>query len=245
MAHSFRTLALGISLLGCEGAAATMVPVPAGSVMMGCNEPMDVLCQTDERPYHSVSISSFEIDQTEVTQLAYSSCVEAGACTLPTSSYDPEATPQLPVVYVDWDQADAYCRFVHKRLPTEAEWEKAARGSDGRIYPWGNTPPDCELANITGCGDSIEPVGTHPAGASVYGALDMAGNVMEWVADYYAASYYASSPVADPAGPLSGEYHSKRGGSFLGDPQTVRASYRVEGFPVGLPNLGFRCARSL
>jgi formylglycine-generating enzyme required for sulfatase activity len=220
-----------------------MVTVDAGTWMMGCNQAADSQCITDELPYHAVTISRFEIDETEVTQSAYSVCVDDGACTPPSDSYDPAATPELPIVYVDWDQATAFCRYAHERLPTEAEWELAARGPDGRTYPWGDAAPDCDLANLAGCGDAIEPVGTHPAGASYYGALDMAGNVMEWVADYYDAAYYATSPPSDPQGPTTGTQRTKRGGSFLGDSQTVRVSYRAEGFPVGLANLGFRCAR--
>jgi formylglycine-generating enzyme required for sulfatase activity len=234
-------LLVPLALAACAGNEPALVPVEAGSMMMGCNQADDALCVNDELPYHAVSISRFEIDETEVTQRAYAACVDDGACTPPSDAYDPNV--ELPVVYVDWDQANAFCHFVNERLPTEAEWEMAARGPDGRIYPWGDAPPDCELANVAGCGDALEPVGTHLAGASYYGALDMAGNAMEWVADYYDASYYAASPPSDPQGPASGTYRSKRGGSFLGDPQTVRVSYRVEGFPVGLANLGFRCAR--
>ena len=232
-----------VLVIACGDDPAPMVRVEAGDFMIGCNEALDTLCRGDEVPYHAVTLSAFEIDETEVTQRRYAACVEDRACTSPAGSFDPSGTPELPVVFVDWTQADAYCRWADRRLPTEAEWEAAARGGDGRLYPWGNDVPDCARANVTGCGDATKPVGSHPDGASVYGALDMAGNALEWVADFYDAAYYAVSPTIDPQGPDAGEYHVKRGGSFMGDQQTVRASYRVEGFPVGLANLGFRCAR--
>lgn len=231
-----------LALAACDDERAPVVRVDVGTFMMGCNDAVDTLCRTDEVPFHAVTLSPFEIEETEVTQARYAACVDDGACTPPTGVYDPSTTPDLPVAFVDWTQADAYCHWAGRRLPTEAEWEAAARGSDGRLYPWGDEPPDCTRANIAGCSEAIQPVGSHREGASPFGALDMAGNVMEWVADFYAADYYATTPLVDPTGPATGMYHTKRGGSFMGDPQTVRASYRVEGFPVGLSNLGFRCA---
>ena len=219
------------------------VRVPAGTFLMGCNEAVDGACESDELPYHRVALGDFEIDLTEVTQLAYRRCIDDGACSLPSADFDPDDSPDLPVVQVTWEQADAYCRWARRRLPTEAEWEKAARGDDGRTYPWGEALPDCALANVFGCGDALAPVGAAPDGASRYGALDMAGNAMEWVHDFYDAGYYATSPEVDPPGPDDAPFHVRRGGSYMGDDATVRVANRVTGFPLPLPNTGFRCAR--
>lgn len=190
-----------------------MVIVPAGPFMMGCNPAVDT-CDLllDEMPYHEVTLSDFEIDVTEVSQSAYQACVSAGPCGAPTMYYDPVGTPMHPVIHVTWQQAFAYCAWVGKRLPTEAEWEKAARGTDGRPFPWGSAPPDCTLGNLAACPDGYtQPVGSYPAGASAYGALDMAGNAREWVSDWYSATYYGSSPAADPSGPATGTEKVLRG----------------------------------
>jgi len=222
-----------------QGAA---VHIPAGAFMMGCSA-SDTRCESDELPAHRVSVRAFDLDRDEVDQASYDECVHAGDCTLPSGTYDPGGTGDLPVVFVDWDQAASYCAWAGQRLPTEAEWERAARGNGAFIYPWGNAEPTCELANVFGCGDALQPVGGHPLGESPFGARDLAGNAMEWVADWYDAAYYATSPASDPTGPDSGAERVKRGGSYMGDVDTVRVSNRVVGFLVGLPNLGFRCAR--
>jgi eukaryotic-like serine/threonine-protein kinase len=240
-----RGFSLALALLACGGESdGPLVNVPAGSFTMGCNMAADPTCESDELPAHDVVVSAFQIDRYEVTQARYQSCVDDGGCTAPDSDFHPDATPNVPVTFVTWEQASAYCAWAGRRLPTEAEWEKAARGSDARIYPWGNQPADCSRANIMGCSDTPQPVGSHPSGASAFGAEDMAGNVLEWVSDYYDANYYATSPMVDPQGAPSGTRHVQRGGSFMGDAATVRVTNRVSGFPVGLPNVGFRCAVS-
>lgn len=237
MTELARFLSLAAAL-GCsspveeEAAPSDMVIVAAGDFSMGCNPALrPELCEPDEMPYRSVAVRAFAIDRTEVTQSAYARCVGARRCSAPSEEFDPTSKPNLPVTFVTWEQADEYCRWNGRRLPTESEWEKAARGGDGRLYPWGNETPSCARTHFLECGDRPRAVGELPAGASPFGALDMAGNVMEWTADRYEAT--------------SELFHVQRGGSFLGDPQTLRVSNRVKGFPVPLSNVGFRCARSL
>ena len=220
-----------------------LVEVPGGDFLMGCNEAVDSDCSDDETPSHTLTISSFEIDATEVTQLQYTSCVVAGACAAPTCEWNCESG-NLPASCVTWDQANAYCTWAEKRLPTEAEWEKAARGDAGNKYPWGNDAPDCTLANMAGCGAKAKPVGSLDAGKSPYGAFDMAGNVVEYVADFYEADYYANSPTTDPTGPDSGMRRGGRGGGFKSDAEYLRASKR-DWYDAtdSAVSLGFRCAR--
>jgi iron(II)-dependent oxidoreductase len=220
-----------------------LVEISAGEFIMGCNDAVDGECDNDERPMHVVSLSEFSIELTEVTQDAYTACVTDGACEPPSCAWDCEAT-DLPATCIDVNQAKAYCEWAGRRLPSEAEWEKAARGEDGAKYPWGNDEPDCTLANMAGCSDEATPVGSLPDGASPYGALDMAGNLVEMIADWYDASYYAESPDTDPTGPETGSRFGGRGGGFLSDPIWQRASKRdwYNQTDAGA-SLGFRCAR--
>jgi formylglycine-generating enzyme required for sulfatase activity len=225
------------------GAEGTMVSVPAGPFIMGCNEAVDTDCRPDEKPMHEVTLGAFEIDETEVTQDQYAACVVDGGCEAPYCDWDCDAK-DLPASCVDWALAKQYCAWADKRLPTEAEWEKAARGTDGQKYPWGNTEPTCLEVNMNGCGNAAEPVGSHPDGASPYGALDMAGNMVEMVSDWYSAGYYASSPSEDPQGPVSGTRYVGRGGGLKSDPVWQRASARdwYDTYDQGNA-IGFRCAR--
>jgi formylglycine-generating enzyme required for sulfatase activity len=219
-----------------------LVEVEAGEFVMGCNEEVDEDCDSDEKPMHVVTLAAFSIDRTEVTQAEYSACLLDGACPEPTCEWDCEKGDH-PANCVDRISAQAYCAWAGKRLPTEAEWEKAARGTDGLKYPWGNDEPDCSLANFSQCGGESMPVGSLPDGESPYGALDMAGNVVEMVADRYDANYYESSPEADPTGPDSGDRYSGRGGGYRSDPEWQRTSKRdwYDATDTSA-SLGFRCA---
>ena len=222
-----------------------MVYVPEGDFSMGSDNG-----RLDEQPVHTVYLDAFWIDQTEVTNHMYTFCVRAGVCLEPTNS---SSLQNGPVINVGWNMAEAYCRWAGRRLPTEAEWEKAARGTDGRTYPWGNSFPTCTLASLVSlgygqprCVNNTTAVGSYPAGASPYGALDMAGNAWEWVNDWYSATYYSQSPGNNPTGPESGNYRVLRGVSWDNNVDNVRSAYRFGGNPAdyGPSFPGFRCARS-
>jgi len=229
-------------------APAGMVFVPAGPFEMGID-----FGDNSERPMHTVTLDAFWIGGTEVTNATYEMCVNAGACTSPgyigsydrSSYYGNSLFADYPVIFVSWYDAKAYCEWAGKRLPTEAEWEKAARGTDGRTFPWGNAPPDANLLNFDmTVGDTTE-VGEYPGGASPYGALDMAGNVWEWVSDWYGETYYSSSPSENPPGPSSGSLRVLRGGSFNLPGNDALAANRVRFGPTDSDSIvGFRCARS-
>ncbi len=229
-----------------------MVLVPAGEFMMGHAE-----AGTDERPPHPVYLSAFWIDKTEVTVADYLHCVAHGPCRRPLSncSWAGAENGDDPISCVDWSEAHSYCRWSGKRLPTEAEWEKAARGTDQRDYPWGNKPPTCKLAAFhdqgddpsapKGCGrNKTWPVGSFPEGASPYGALDMAGNAWEWVSDWYSPDSYARSREQDPKGPEWGDMHVRRGGSWKSQPQFLNSAVRGRMDPAEWNDMvGFRCAK--
>jgi formylglycine-generating enzyme required for sulfatase activity len=233
-------------------------------------EASDAQANPDEKPLHLVNLAAYWIDKTEVTNAMFARFVSAtgysteienrggGAIWTGTtwsfvsgSSWKqplgPSSTGQAeyPVVQVTWNDAAAYCGWLGRRLPTEAEWEKAARGEQARLYPWGNNPPESTLANYGDLLGGIAPVGNYPGGASPYGALDMAGNVYEWVQDWYSDSYYSAAPADDPPGPASGSYKVLRGGSWQLDAATLRAYAREVSRPnAGNSNIGFRCASS-
>lgn len=207
----------------------------------------------DEHPRHAVAVSSFNLDRTEVTNGRYAACVAAGACKAPAYSssqqrkhyFDDAAFADYPVIFVSWNQADGFCRWAGGRLPTEAEWEFAARGPSPSVrpFPWGEERPDCARANMGGCVGDTDRVGLRPLGASPFGAQDMAGNVWEWTQDWYDAHYYESAPAADPRGPDTGTLKVMRGGCWMSGPDAVRVSCRKAELPsTWAPNVGFRCA---
>ena len=196
-----------------------IVFVPSGSFLMGSNPNDDPYFWGAEAPEHTVTLNSFWIYRTEVTQGMYQKCVLNKSCPLPEVISNPVAlqygNPRFndyPVVMVSWNDANAYCQWADARLPTEAEWEKAARGTDGRLFPWGNDPNVDGRANYST--SSPSPVGSFPEGASPYGAYDMAGNVLEWVNDFFNSSYYQYSPLDNPTGPSTGSRRIIRGGAF-------------------------------
>ncbi len=219
-----------ISTMISQADGMPMVYVPYGSYLMGSDDG-----DPDEKPMRSVFVKSFWIDQTEVTQEMYALCDDPG-CEKPTCTLD---GTNMPVVCVNWKNANAYCQWAGRRLPTEVEWEKAARGTDGSLYPWGNDAATCDYAVMddgggNGCGLGSSPwqVGSIPAGISPYGAYDMAGNVWEWVDEW------EEHDMANGAG------HVLKGGGYYSIPYTVRPAKReVLHLPVDkLDALGFRCA---
>jgi formylglycine-generating enzyme required for sulfatase activity len=233
-----------------------MVYVPAGAFGMGASAD-DPLAQEDEIPQHTVTLDGFWIDRTEVTNAQFARCVAAGVCPPPFEPiferhrdyYENPAYGDYPVIYVSWKHAHDYCLWAGGALPTEAQWEYAARGPQSLTYPWGNEPPSSDLLNFHQNTNDTTPVGTYPDGASWCGALDMAGNVYEWVADWYGR--YSSEPQTDPTGPAKGIGHVLRGGSWHDEEEFVRAAnryvireaYRDYKVPTGYGfNLGFRCA---
>lgn len=206
---------------------------PAATFTMGCYPARDDACDAASEPLREVTLPRYFIDVTEVTQGAYAACVAAGVCALPplTCTGTWTKAPRddaLPMTCVDADDARRFCAWRGARLPTEQEWERAARGVDGRAFPWGDQKPDCARAAIASCGLLPERVGTHAAGASPIGALDMAGNVSEWTSTPIGAdqSYLV---VKD----YGGDWWHMRASMRL----PIRADYRE-------PGLGFRCART-
>lgn len=247
---------------------APMVLIPGGEFKMGCSPFVGAdVCRTDETPLHDVWIDTFWMDRYEVTNGQYEMCVADGGCTPPELTdvlymgqpqqewvpyYGEEAYTDYPVVWVDWYQANAYCAWKGKRLPTEAEWEKAARGnSDTRIWPWGDQYPSCARANYrvsinptVHCVGMPTKVGSYPLGLSPYWVYDMAGNVWEWVADWYTEEYYSWSPYSNPTGPSTGTWKSIRGGAYGAGIAMMRTAFRHT-FPVEMIDGfgGFRCAK--
>lgn len=266
--------------VGVDAKNAPMVYVPHGSFVMGsdavspraeCEASVTdkTQCAGDwyvpEMPTHTVMLDPFWIDQTEVTNEQYAACVADGKCSAPAKTgsltratyYGDPAFKKYPVIWTSWDEANTFCAWRGARLPTEAEWEKAARSDDGRLYPWGNEfAPDkavranfCD-SNCTSAGANANfddkfadtaPVGNYPQGASIYGALDMAGNVDEWVNDWYLPNYYQFSPRDNPQGPAPTKQHVIRGGSFQTPAFELRTAARQMVEESG-DSIGFRCA---
>lgn len=231
---------------------APMVLVSAGEFMMGARQEYG-MADKDERTIHTVYLDAFYIDQYEITTARYAKFFQETKRSAPKywSEQVLKQHERKPVVGVDWNEAVAYCSWAGKRLPTEAEWEKAARGTDQRLYPWGNEEPGRERANFDRCCDSshygiLTDVGSFDGGKSPYGVYDMAGNVWEWVADWSDGGYDATSLERDPTGPSRGEKRVVRGGSWDSAPAYVRSSYRLRLSPTfRLDNIGFRCARDV
>jgi len=262
-----------------------MVCVPAGPFLMGSDPKRDPDALANEFPQHSVTLPAFWIDSTEVTNAMFTAFFQATAyrtdaeqgreawvLDLDQQAWVPQpgafwmqphgqgsnilGLENYPVVQMSWNDAHAYCAWAGKQLPTEAQWEKAARGTDGRIFPWGDQPPTGDLLNLADrslkvkwADSSIDdghayaaPVGSYPEGASPYGALDMAGNVWEWVADWYDEQYYTNSPLENPPGAFSGILRAVRGGGWAGDRVSARSADRDAYVPMkALEVYGFRC----
>ena len=237
-----------------------MIYVPAGMFRMGQGGIHD-----DEQPAHSIALDDFWVDQTEVTNGQYKQCVKVGNCVPPTENdsqtrstyYDDDIYDDYPVIHVSWHQANAYCEWAGGRLLTEAEWEYAARGSESYAFPWGDVfdgerlnycDANCALDQAQKSVDDgyadTAPVGSYPDGASWCRALDLAGNVWEWVADWYDSNYYGDSPTRNPEGPSSGEFRVLRGGSWTDAVSVTHSANRRKSYPDDtFNNVGFRCAR--
>lgn len=225
--------------------------VPAGPFTMGSDR-NDANALAFEWPQRTVTLDAFWIDETEVTNAQYALCVQAGRCIPPISlrsatreSYfsNPDYA-NFPALYVNWTEARDYCAWVGRRLPTEAEWEKAARGLDGALYPWGNSPPSPARANFNRARGDTLAVGSYPESASPFGALDMAGNVYEWVQDWHLGAYYGEAPDVNPLGPATGTARALRGGAWNSEAREIRAASRYSYGPTRREGfIGFRCAR--
>jgi formylglycine-generating enzyme required for sulfatase activity len=218
---------------------AEMVEIPAGDFLMGSDAPD---ADPDEQPLSRVFVARFHIDRHEATSGRYRRCVDRGVCSPPLGpAWRDPARADHPVVIVSWSQAATYCRWAGKRLPTEAEWEKAARGTDGRRYPWGD---DFEAGRARAAGSAgTTAVGGHPAGASPYGVMDMAGNVWEWTASLYRPYPYVAGDGREDAAARGARVN--RGGSWYYGAAYLRTSYRANADQQyrRVADLGFRCAR--
>jgi formylglycine-generating enzyme required for sulfatase activity len=246
------------------GDGMVQVFIPEGIFYMGG---VDARASGDEKPVHQVTMNAFWIDKVEVTNGMYALCVQAGACRIPLELksenqalyYANADFNDFPVIYVTWYMAKAYCEWAGRKLPTEAQWERAARGDDTRTYPWGDQLPDAQRANFNGYFGDTTKVGSFPIGASPFGVLDMAGNVAEWTNDYYDGEYYSSGVNFNPGGPVSRTSifnRVVRGGTFRDAEVDIRVANRASvvasnvNAPIDSPEwlgeysprIGFRCA---
>ncbi len=217
----------------------TLMAVPSGTFVMGHGQAAN--------PEHNITLSDFWIYATEVTNRQYALCVSQGVCSQPNLlddlNYSEFSSQNLPVVGVIYDQAQSYCNYVNGDLPTEAQWEKAARGPDNSLYPWGNADPSCDLLNFNNCVKQSTDVMNYNRGKSYYGALGMEGNVYEWVFDWYDPLYYRNSPPGDPAGPDSGSARVIRSSGYRSN--AVQSLSYARSFTTPQDHrrdLGFRCA---
>jgi formylglycine-generating enzyme required for sulfatase activity len=240
-AHDFSGLKI---VAGPDGTR--MVLVPEGTFLMG-SQPVEG--DPDEIPQRTIYLSSYYIDLSEVTQAKYTDFLKATRRPSPVIPVFPDelsliTKPELPVVGVSWEDAKAYCAWLGKRLPTEAEWERAARGERGFKWPWGNAFGE-GLANTTGQEDGYKytaPPGKFEQGRSAYGLYDAAGNVAEWVSDWYDQAYYQGGPFRDPKGPDTGKHRVYRGGSWDDPASGVRTAKRYAAAPHQTSAvIGFRC----
>ena len=223
-----------------------LVPVPQGDFIMGNGQP--------DAPVRTVYLDDFWIYRYEVSNRQYALCVSLGICKSPDPKINPYFDPIFnpgyrnpknandPVTGVTWEQAEAYCAMVKGRLPTEAEWEKTARGPEGNMFPWGKANPTCDLANIGRCNPSVTKINGFPQGQSYYEAFNMAGNVFEWMADWYSDKYYSAAPTQNPTGPETGSSRSVRSASYTQDSYLAESARRFRFKPTEARNdLGFRC----
>ena len=226
-----------------------MVSIPAGEFTMGRTKltsddktKMRPRVLLDDLPAHKVTISAFQMDPHEVTNAQYRVFVEATHHPAPYHWAHGHPGAELPVYNVDWDDANSYCQWKAERLPTEAEWERAARaGKDAQDYPWGDQAPDAKRA-IFNVATGPGPVAKFPP--NDFGVYDMAGNVSEWTADWFDGAYYQNSPSVDPKGPATGEYKVIRGGAWSDSGKRITVFFRNWVRPTQkTPNIGFRCAR--
>lgn len=237
------TCTAGVCVAG-PGRAGDVVAFPQKAFDMGCTG-AGPGCTAEAQPVHTVTLHGFAIERSEVTQAAYARCLADGACTTTPASFTPTTAPEQPVRGLSWDDAGTYCRHVGRRLPTEAEWERAAREVAAGPYPWG-TALDCQHASYATCAPGPVDAAALPAGDTPAGLHHMAGNVREWVADCFQGDYYAHTPAIDPPGPDCTATRVLRGGSFRSTSDVLAVWHREADDPHHAPDdAGVRCAITL